>query len=329
MFYSVIIPVFNRPEETDELLVSLSEMSFKNFEVIIAEDGSTNSSREIVEKYRDKLEIAYFYKENSGPGNTRNAGAAKSKGDYLIFLDSDCIVPVRYLDEVEKELTSFPCDAFGGPDRAMDSFTPVQKAINYAMTSFFITGGIRGGNKRMDKFYPRSFNMGIKKTVFDELGGFAPMRFGEDIDFSIRLFNYSFRVRLFPKAYVFHKRRTDFRKFFRQVYNSGIARINLYKKYPSSLKTVHFLPLAFTLLMLFFLTGSLFCLYFLLPILLFTGIIFIDSGIRNKSIYIGVLSVAASFIQLIGYGLGFLHGWWSRCILKKNEASAFEKTFYK
>ena len=197
------------------------------------------------------------------------------------------------------------------------------------MTSFFTTGGIRGGKKKMDKFYPRSFNMGIRKSTYEALKGFSAMRFGEDIDFSIRLFKNGYKVCLFPSAWVYHKRRTDWRKFFRQVYNSGIARINLYKKYPDSLKLVHLLPAVFTLGVFFFLVGSLFCTWSLLPLGLFSLLIFVDSSIQNKNLKIGFLSIIASFIQLIGYGCGFLDAAWNRLVLKKEEFSAFQKTFYK
>ena len=329
MRYSVIIPVYNRPDEVDELLKSLTTQHFTDFEVIVVEDGSSVSCKEIVDRYTDKLDIKYFFKSNSGPGQSRNYGAERSEGEYLIILDSDVILPEGYFDAVEKELAASPADAFGGPDRAHDSFTDIQKAINYSMTSFFTTGGIRGGKKKMDKFYPRSFNMGIRKSTYEALGGFSPMRFGEDIDFSIRLFKNGNKVCLFPSAWVYHKRRTDWHKFFRQVYNSGIARINLYKKYPDSLKLVHLLPAAFTLGVLFFLVGSLFCTWSLLPLGLFCLLIFADSSIQNKSIKIGFLSIIASFIQLSGYGCGFLDAAWNRLVLKKEEFSAFQKTFYK
>ena len=247
MRYSVIIPVYNRPDEADELLQSLTRQSFKDFEVIIVEDGSSVPCKDVAERYQNILDIHYYAKPNSGPGQTRNYGAERSRGEYLIILDSDCILPEGYFAAVEEELQKAPTDAFGGPDRAHVSFTDIQKAINYSMTSFFTTGGIRGGKKKMDKFYPRSFNMGVRREVYETLGGFSRMRFGEDIDFSIRIFKGGYACRLFPGAWVYHKRRTDLKKFFKQVHNSGIARINLYKKYPESLKTVHLLPAAFTL----------------------------------------------------------------------------------
>ena len=366
MRYSFVIPVYNRPDEVDELLESLTHQTFMDFEVIVVEDGSSIPCRHIVERYTDRLPKHYYNKDNSGPGQTRNYGVGRSTGEYVIVLDSDCIVPPGYLQAVEDEVRREPADAFGGPDRAHDSFTPVQKAINYAMTSFFTTGGIRGGSKKkMDKFYPRSFNMGIRKDVYQALGGFSKMRFGEDIDFSIRIFKGGYRCRLFPEAWVWHKRRTDLKKFFKQVHNSGIARINLYKKYPESLKLVHMLPAIFTvgvgLLLLLFIIGILFMglgaftiyrapavgvqcitgpvavlalgwittLIAIAPLLLFSLIIGIDSTIRNRNLWVGLLSVPASFIQLTGYGTGFLRAWWKRCVLGKDEFSAFEKNFYK
>ena len=329
MKYSFIIPVYNRPDEVDELLDSLTRQTLQDFEVIIVEDGSSVPCKDITDKYTSLLNIHYFNKPNSGPGQTRNYGVDRANGEYMLILDSDCILPETYLEEVEKELERREADAFGGPDRAHESFTDVQKAINYAMTSFFTTGGIRGGKKKMDKFYPRSFNMGVRKDVYQVLGGFSKMRFGEDIDFSIRIFKGGYRYRLFPEAWVWHKRRTDLKKFFKQVHNSGIARINLYKKYPESLKLVHMLPAAFTLGVVFLLLASLVCGWSLSLFLLFALIICIDSSIQNRSLKIGLLSVAASFIQLTGYGSGFLIAWWKRCVQGKDEFSAFEKNFYK
>ena len=338
MRYSVIVPVYNRPDEVDELLQSLTQQSFRDFEVVIVEDGSKIPCEEVVNKYQSQLAIRYYSKPNSGPGQTRNYAAERSQGEYLLILDSDCILPPGYLQAVEDELQASPAEAFGGPDRAHDSFTPVQKAINYAMTSFFTTGGIRGGKKKMDKFYPRSFNMGVRADVYQKLGGFSKMRFGEDIDFSIRIFKNGCRCRLFPEAWVWHKRRTDFRKFFKQVHNSGIARINLFKKYPESLKLVHLLPAVFTVGVAVLLLSMLLSVVpgasILLPLgasplLLFSLIIFLDSSLQNKSLKIGVLSILAAFIQLTGYGTGFLRAWWKRCVLGKDSFSAFEKNFYK
>lgn len=329
MKYSVIIPVYNRPDEVDELLESLTVQTFKDFEVVVVEDGSSIPCREVTEKYDKVLNLHYYNKPNSGPGQTRNYGAEVSHGEYLIILDSDCILPPGYLAAVDKELQATPAEAFGGPDRAHQSFSNIQKAINYSMTSFFTTGGIRGGKKKMDKFYPRSFNMGVRRDIYQVLGGFSKMRFGEDIDFSIRIFKAGYSCRLFPEAWVYHKRRTDLKKFFKQVHNSGIARINLYKKYPESLKVVHLLPAMFTAGTATLLVGTPFCPYAPLPLLLYALLVCADSAIQNRSLRIGVYSIAAAYIQLIGYGTGFWRAWWNRCICQKGEFEAFKKNFYK
>ncbi len=346
MKYSIIVPVYNRPDEVDELLGSLADKTEKDFEVIIVEDGSSVTCEKVCNGYKATLDIHYFMKENSGPGQSRNYGVARAKGEYVIILDSDVVLPPGYIESVSDELEKAPADAFGGPDKAHSSFTDIQKAISYSMTSFFTTGGIRGSKKKkLDKFYPRSFNMGVRRDVYNKLGGFSKMRFGEDIDFSIRIFKAGCKCRLFPESWVWHKRRTDFRKFFRQVYNSGIARINLYKKYPESLKLVHLLPMVFTVGVLSLVVISAvgrvlmhyddidrwywLCAGPWLPILAYCLLIFVDSSKQNRSLKIGLESIAASFVQLMGYGFGFIEAWWKRCVLGKDEFSAFEKTFYK
>lgn len=331
MKYSFIIPVYNRPDEVDELLQSMTRQTLTDFEVIVVEDGSVRDCKNVCDSYAGRLDLHYHMKENSGPGQSRNYGAERARGEYLIILDSDVVLPDGYLQSVDDELKARPADAFGGPDCAHPSFTPTQKAISYSMTSFFTTGGIRGGKKKMDKFYPRSFNMGIRRDVYMALGGFSRMRFGEDIDFSIRIFKAGHACRLFPGAWVWHKRRTDFRKFFRQVYNSGIARINLYKKYPESLKIVHLMPAAFTAgTALLVILAAVMCQpLWLAPIVLYALMILADSSFQNRSLRIGLLSVAAAFVQLTGYGLGFFNAWWKRCVRGGNEFSAFDKTFYK
>lgn len=330
MKYSFIVPVYNRPDEVDELLESLEGQTLKDFEVVVVEDGSDKPCKDICDRHADVLDIHYYIKPNSGPGQSRNYGAERAGGEYLIVLDSDVVLPEGYLAAVDKELQDAPADAFGGPDRAHPSFTDTQKAISYSMTSFYTTGGIRGGNKKLDKFYPRSFNMGIRRETYMLLGGFSRMRFGEDIDFSIRIFKAGCRCRLFPEAWVWHKRRTDFRKFWRQVYNSGIARINLYKKYPESLKIVHLLPMVFTVGVAYLLLlAAIGFLWALLPLALYAAAIFLDSSTVNRSLVVGALSVVSAFVQLLGYGCGFINAWWRRCVLGKDEFSAFEKTFYK
>ena len=330
MKYSFIVPVYNRPDEVDELLESLEGQTLKDFEVVVVEDGSDKPCKDVCDRHADVLDIHYYIKPNSGPGQSRNYGAERAGGEYLIVLDSDVVLPEGYLAAVDKELQDSPADAFGGPDRAHPSFTDTQKAISYSMTSFYTTGGIRGGDKKLDKFYPRSFNMGIRRETYMSLGGFSRMRFGEDIDFSIRIFKAGYRCRLFPEAWVWHKRRTDFRKFWRQVYNSGIARINLYKKYPESLKIVHLLPMVFTVGVAYLLLlAAIGFLWALLPLAMYAAAIFLDSSTVNRSLVVGALSVVSAFVQLLGYGCGFINAWWRRCVLGKDEFSAFEKTFYK
>jgi glycosyltransferase involved in cell wall biosynthesis len=379
MKYSIIVPVYNRPDEVDELLQSLCQQEVKDFEVIIVEDGSSVPCDDVCRKYKEQLDLKYFMKRNSGPGQSRNYGAERASGEWLIVLDSDVVLPPGYLKAVNSQLSARPNgtlsersgertlnsqlypDAFGGPDASHPSFTPVQKAISYSMTSFFTTGGIRGGKKKgaLDKFYPRSYNMGIRREVYQQLGGFSKMRFGEDIDFSYRIVEAGYKTALLPDAWVWHKRRTDFRKFFRQVFNSGIARINLEKRHPGTMKLVHMLPMVFTvgvlLLSLIAIVALVFALIGLLsaskpgcnmglvvtyiglvvaalalsPLLLYAIIICIDSTRKNHSLRVGLLSVPAAFVQLMGYGLGFLKAWWKRIVLRQDEFTAFEKNFYK
>ena len=348
MKYSIIVPVYNRPDEVDELLQSLTTQSLQDFEVIVVEDGSTIPCKDVCDKYAGVLALHYYNKPNSGPGQSRNYGAERAQGQWLIILDSDVVLPEGYLKAVDNSIENSELMAWGGPDASHPSFTPVQKAISYSMTSFFTTGGIRGGKTKLDKFYPRSFNMGIRRDVYQELGGFSKMRFGEDIDFSYRIVEAGYKTRLLPDAWVWHKRRTDLRKFFRQVYNSGIARINLSKRHPGTLKLVHLLPMVFTVgvLALLLCWVAMLCLVaatpakvgttltlllsliILSPILLYSGVILIDSTMQNRSLRVGLLSVPAAFTQLMGYGFGFLEAWWKRCIRHQDEFTAFEKNFY-
>ena len=313
MRYSIIVPVFNRPDEVDELLESLSSQTLKGFEVVIVEDGSQIPCKDVCDKYADILDLHYYFKENSGPGQSRNYGVERAQGEYVIILDSDAVTPTGFMQAIDDELKRQPTDAWGGPDAAHESFSDIQKAISYAMTSFFTTGGIRGGKKQLDKkFYPRSFNLGVRREVYLQLGGFTKERFskmslyGEDIDFSLRIYKNGYSCRLFPDAWLWHKRRTDFRRFWRQVYNSGYARINLWRKYPEALKPVHALPAVFTIGVAGLLLLSVFSVLALIPLILYSALIFIDSTIRNKSVMVGLKSIPAAFIQLIGYGVGFL-----------------------
>ncbi|MCS4239014.1 glycosyltransferase involved in cell wall biosynthesis [Myroides gitamensis] len=331
MYYSFIIPVYNRPDETDELLASLTKQTFQgNFEVVIVEDGSAVDSRAIVEKYQDQLDISYYYKSNSGPGDSRNYGMRKAKGDYYIILDSDCIIPEEYLRVVDQYLQEKYVDCFGGPDRALSSFTEVQKAINFAMTSFLTTGGIRGGSERLSKFQPRSFNMGISKKAFLASEGFGKIHPGEDPDLTIRLWNLGFQSELFPEAYVYHKRRIDWKKFFVQVNKFGKARPILNQRYPEYAKMTYWFPSLFigglVVSLLFLLVGfySLFSLY-----LLYFFFVFVISLMKEKSFKVSVLSICAVFVQFYGYGIGFVKSNYILYILRRKPEEGMPEMFFK
>jgi glycosyltransferase involved in cell wall biosynthesis len=331
MFFSLIIPVYNRPEEIDELLESLSLSDYKrSFEIVIVEDGSSLQCEDIVRKYEVKLSLSYYYKENSGPGDSRNYGMKKAKGDYFIIFDSDCIIPAQYLTEVDKALKENYVDCFGGPDRALDSFSDIQKAINFAMTSFLTTGGIRGGSEKIDKFQPRSFNMGLSRKAFEASKGFGNIHPGEDPDLSIRLWNLGFETELFPNAYVYHKRRIDWDKFSVQVNKFGKARPILNSWYPKHNKLTFFFPsvfiggLAVAVLLLIFNSDLLLQLYFI-----YFLVLFLVSSYQNKSIKIGGLSVIAVWKQFYGYGIGFMESFLKVTILKQKPQIAFPELFFK
>ena len=305
--FSIIIPVYNRPDEVAELLESLTKQIFKDFEVIVVEDGSSVLSEKVSRNYMGLLNLKYFYKENTGPGLSRNYGMQKAGGNYFIILDSDVVLPENYMQTVHNELSKDFTDAFGGPDTAAPDFSPIQKAINYAMTSWLTTGGIRGKGQKLDKFYPRSFNMGISKKVFQQTGGFSAMRYGEDIDLSIRMMKAGFRTKLLSKAFVYHKRRNNWRNFFNQVKHSGEARIILSRLYPGTLKFLHFFPAVFTLGLILSLLLTLFSCYFGLILYLVYFFALVSDAIRQyKQPKLGILSAFAAFVMLTGYGWGFL-----------------------
>ncbi len=327
--YSFIIPVYNRGEELEELLETISSQTHKNFDVIVVDDGSDSPCQNITNKFEDKLDVKYIFQENSGPGMARNKALEYSNSEWLIFLDSDCLLPDNYLEIVNTNINKYQFDCFGGPDKAHNSFNTIQKAIGYAMSSTLTTGGIRGGKEKLDKFYPRSFNLGVKRSVFIDLKGFSNMRFGEDLDFSMRLLSKGYKTMLIKNAFVYHKRRNNFKSFFKQVFNSGIARINLEYQHPKTLKFVHTLPTMFILTHILLLLCAVFNLAFLLLLLLFPIIVFIDSFYKIKDIKSAFYSILASYTQLFGYGLGFIYAFYNRKILKKGEFHSFTKNFYK
>lgn len=331
MYFSIIIPVYNRPDEIKELLDSLLQSTFKHdYEIVIVEDGSTITCEAEVQKYSGTLNISYYYKANSGPGDSRNFGMQKAKGDYFIIFDSDCIIPNQYLNQVEQELKSNYVDCFGGPDKALKSFSNIQKAINFAMTSFLTTGGIRGGSEKLNKFQPRSFNMGISKTAFIASKGFGNIHPGEDPDLSIRLWKLGYETRLITSAYVYHKRRIDWDKFSVQVSKFGKARPILNSWYPEYSKITYWFPTLFILgfvvsfVLLFALFDWALKLYFAYFVL-----IFVVSSIQNRNPIIGLLSIVAVWKQFFGYGFGFLKSFFKINILKQKPQIAFPELFFK
>jgi GT2 family glycosyltransferase len=320
MFFSIIIPLYNRPQEIDELLFTLARQTYTQFEVLVIEDGSLNDAKAVVEKYTNKLDLKYYVKANEGQGFTRNYGFERASGDYFIIFDSDCLIPEDYLEIVKDYLREHELDAYGGPDAAHESFTPVQKAISYAMTSPFTTGGIRGNAKHIGQFHPRSFNMGVSREVWENVGGFILTRLGEDIEYSIRIHENGFKIGLIPAAKVYHKRRTSFSQFYKQLHFFGRARINIYKHFPAELKLVHFFPAIFTVGLLF--TLVLHMIYLPLAyicdagILIFFLLIFFHSWEVNKSIKVAFLSMIAAFIQLGAYGMGFIQDYLKKVVFK-------------
>jgi len=331
MKFSFIIPVYNRPDEIDELLQSLVIQDYNyDFEVVIVEDGSSIPCQFIIDLYETKLNISYFFKPNSGPGDSRNFGMRNAKGDYFLILDSDCILPTNYLSEVHDALKNDFVDCFGGPDRALESFSDVQKAINFSMTSFLTTGGIRGGSEKVDKFQPRSFNMGLSKKAFEASRGFGNIHPGEDPDLSIRLWKMGYETRLFSNAYVYHKRRIDWSKFYKQVNKFGKARPILNSWYPEYNRLTFFFPSLFLIGFL----GSILVLifniwFFFLMYLLYFSMIFFVSTLQSKSLKIGLNSLFAVATQFYGYGVGFIISYWNIIILKKNPQVSFPELFFK
>ena len=312
--YSIIIPVYNRPDEVDELLESLANQSYTNFEVIIIEDGSTLKCLSVVEKYTGNLSVKYFDRPNVGQGFARNFGFSVAEGDYFIVFDSDVVVPKDYLQILNQSLGNQWLDAFGGPDAASPDFSDLQKAISYSMTSFFTTGGIRGKEKGIGKFQPRSFNMGISPKTFQKTGGFAKRDMGEDVEFSLRMEKLNLKVGLIAEAYVYHKRRGDFKDFFKQIFSFGRTRILLSQYDPKILKAVHFFPMIFTLACLsipfwFFISKPIFMLSIIF-LSIYILLNFMDSYLKNKSAKVGLLSIIAVFVQLFAYGLGFISEGW-------------------
>lgn len=315
ILFSIIVPVYNRPDEISDLLSSLAAQTDKGFETIIVEDGSTVVCRNQCEAHIDDARVKYFYKDNEGRSIARNYGMDRASGDYFIFVDSDCILPPDYIGHLRKSLLDTPSDCFGGPDAAHESFSDTQKAINYSMTSFLTTGGIRGGKVSMEKFTPRTFNMGFSRQVYEKVGGFREM-FSEDIDMSTRIRLAGFGITLYPEVAVFHKRRVDFKKFWRQVHVFGMSRITLQLLYPGSMKAVHWLPALFVIGALAMIVGAFFCKWLLIPLIVYIIALWIWGVVSTRSLKIGTMGVGAAMVQLTGYGTGFIRAYVWKIILR-------------
>lgn len=328
--YSFIIPVYNRPQETLELLESFTKVQFQApYEIVIVEDGSTDSSEGIVQQFADQLSITYLYKENTGPGDSRNYGMRHAGGNYFIILDSDVLMPPNYLESVDAFLTENFVHCFGGADAAHESFSPLQKAINYVMTSFLTTGGIRGNSTAVNTFEPRSFNMGISKEAFEATGGFAKIHPGEDPDLSQRIKKAGYQTAFLPNAAVFHKRRISWEKFHLQVRKFGMVRPILNSWHPKAAKLTFWFP---TLFVIFVVSSLLLAIFWspiiLLPLVAYVVVLFLDASIKNNSLYIGAMSVMAMFIQFFGYGIGFAKSTFYIQGLKRNPQKQFPKLFF-
>lgn len=315
MLFSIIVPVYNRPDEIADLLSSLAAQTDKGFETVIVEDGSTIPCRRQCEEFRESANVQYHFKGNEGRSIARNHGMDNASGNYFIFVDSDCILPPDYISNLRKALENKHSDCFGGPDAAHESFSDTQKAINYAMTSFLTTGGIRGGKVSMEKFTPRTFNMGFSRKVYEKVGGFREM-FSEDIDMSTRIRLAGFQITLFPDVAVFHKRRVDFKKFWRQVHVFGMSRITLQLLYPGSMKAVHWLPALFVIGSVAMIVGAFFKWWLILPLVFYILLIWIWGIVSTRSLKIGSMGVLASLVQLTGYGTGFIRAYVWKILLR-------------
>lgn len=338
MKYSIIIAVYNRLDEVKELLASAEEMPFQrdSFEILFVDDGSTDGFKDFIENYSSVsgLNTRAIYQQNQGPGKARNYGMQEASADYFIFVDSDCMFPPEWLSEIDGYLQIHSLDAFGGPDSAHESFSPLVKAINYSMTSFLGTGGTRGGKKSVGKFYPRSFNMGISKEVYAKIGGMNMLRHGQDMDYSARIYKAGFKVGLIPTAFVYHKRRTSLKKFFKQIFNWGVARINLGTSHPELLKPLHFLPSAILLMyvimgllaVVFPLFKHIFRVVYLAHILVCL-IAFTQAFFKHKQILVALYAIVTLNIQVFAYGAGLIYASIQK-LLGKEEALGFVKNYY-
>ncbi|CDF80075.1 glycosyltransferase (GT2) [Formosa agariphila KMM 3901] len=329
--YSFIIPVYNRPDEIEELLESFINLKTSlDFEIVIIEDGSNITSEAVVNKFQEQLDITYFYKENTGPGHSRNFGMQHAKGNYFIILDSDCVLPSNYLNEVDASLNSEFVDCFGGPDAADASFTNLQKAINFSMTSFITTGGIRGNKNQVGKFQPRSFNMGLSKKAFQASKGFGTIHPGEDPDLSIRLWGLGFQTKLISDAFVYHKRRISWSKFYKQVHKFGLVRPILNSWHPQTAKITYWFPTVFIFGLLVAIIAFIFQFkWLLMAYVAYFVVAFFLALLQSKSLIVALLAIPAILIQFEGYGYGFIKSYINIQVLKKEAVRVYPELFFK
>lgn len=320
---SIIVPVYNRRDEVADLLDSLAKQTDTVFETVIVEDGSTDRCEDICQSYAKSIRLSYYWKENEGRSIARNYGMDRAGGDFFVFVDSDCILPPDYIASLRRALSERPTDCFGGPDAAHDSFTDMQKAINYSMTAFLTTGGIRGGKVQLEKFVPRTFNMGFSRDVYNKVGGFREM-FSEDIDMSTRIRLAGYTITLYRDVRVFHKRRVDLKKFWRQVHVFGMSRITLQLLYPGSMKAVHWLPALFVIFAVAMLVGSLWWPWLLIPLAVYLLALLISAIVSTHSAKIGTMALAAAMTQLFGYGTGFIRAYVWKILLRHGRDEAQE-----
>ena len=324
-YFSIIVPVYNRIDEVSDLLESLTHQSDNDFEIVLVEDGSTEPCKAVADQYADRLNLQYYHKSNEGRSIARNYGIVRANGDYFVFVDSDCGLPPDYIEQLHLSLLNDYSDCFGGPDAAHESFTDIQKAINYSMTSFLTTGGIRGGKVQLEKFVPRTFNMGFSRKVYEKVGGFREM-FSEDIDMSTRIRLAGFGIKLFRNVSVYHKRRVDFKKFWRQVHVFGMSRITLKLLYPGSMKAVPTLPALFVIFSIIMVLGTIWSRWSIVPLAFYLLCVWIAGIISTRSLKIGSIGVITSLIQLFGYGTGFIKAYVWKILLGhgRNEAEEIE-----
>lgn len=327
---SFVVPVYNRPDELRELLSSMTRLEGSiPFEVVVVDDGSKPGCDEVMREFPG-MNIHYYYKENTGPGDSRNYGMKRASGNYFIILDSDCLLSAHYLLAVKESLNAEYVDCFGGPDAAHSNFNLRQKAISFVMTSFWTTGGIRGNKRKLKPYEPRSFNMGMSKKAFEISGGFGNLHPGEDPELVQRLWDLGFKTKYIERALVYHKRRITWSSYARQIYKFGLARSILNVKKPKYASWVFWLPIFVVLLgltsLILGLLGCFNMLYFVLAYAIFLAF----AGMLNLKSFRALFMIPFVFaIQSIAYAIGFIRGWFYLSVLHCDPHKKFPQMFRK